>query len=93
MHARVVLAPQVSLPPLLEADRPTLRLLARDPFEGARPQWVRARVFHYRFSTGPERRETGLWWIRTEAGTYPMKEFKVMSGGGSMSIAGGQHAN
>jgi hypothetical protein len=55
---------------LLEADRPTLRLLARDPFEGAPPQWVRARVFHYRFSTGPERRETGLWWIRTEVGTY-----------------------
>jgi hypothetical protein len=54
---------------LLEADRPTLRLLARDPFDGRRPAWLRARIFHYRFATVAERRETGLWWIRTEAGT------------------------
>src|SRR5690606_1671012 len=30
---------------LLEADAPTLRLLAHDPFDGRRPTWVRARVF------------------------------------------------
>ena len=33
---------------LLEADRPTLRLLRRDPFDGRRPRYVRALVFRYR---------------------------------------------
>ncbi|MBT1669777.1 lipase maturation factor family protein [Curtobacterium flaccumfaciens pv. flaccumfaciens] len=51
---------------LLEADRPTLRLLAHDPFDGEPPRWVRARMFHYRFATRAERRETGLYWIRRE---------------------------
>jgi hypothetical protein len=51
---------------LLEADRPTLRLLRRDPFDGVPPRWVRARVFRYRFATRAERRATGLYWIRSE---------------------------
>jgi hypothetical protein len=50
---------------LLQADRPTLRLLRRDPFEGAAPKYVRARLFHYRFSTWEELRETRAWWQRT----------------------------
>jgi hypothetical protein len=49
---------------LLEADRPTLRLLRNDPFDGRRPTYVRARLFHYRFSTLAELRETGAWWVR-----------------------------
>lgn len=49
---------------LLEADRPTLRLLRRDPFAGRRPTHVRARLFHYRYSTLGELRETGAWWVR-----------------------------
>ncbi|WP_349814936.1 lipase maturation factor family protein [Curtobacterium sp. MCJR17_043] len=53
---------------LLEADRPTLRLLRHDPFDGQRPRWVRARVFRYRFATRAERRATGLHWIRQERG-------------------------
>ena len=51
---------------LLEADGPTLRLLASDPFHGERPRWIRARMFLYRFATRAERRETGLYWIRDE---------------------------
>lgn len=49
---------------LLEADRPTLRLLRRDPFAGARPRFVRARLFRYRFSSLGVLRETGAWWVR-----------------------------
>lgn len=49
---------------LLEADRPTLRLLREDPFDGARPRWVRARSFHYRFATRAEFRATGQRWVR-----------------------------
>ncbi len=53
---------------LLEADRPTLRLLARDPFDGQRPRWVRARLYRYRFATPAERRATGDRWVRTDEG-------------------------
>ncbi|WP_144674125.1 lipase maturation factor family protein [Arthrobacter sp. U41] len=49
---------------LLEADRPTLRLLRHDPFDGARPRWVRARSYLYRFATRAEFRATGQRWIR-----------------------------
>ncbi len=50
---------------LLQADRPTLRLLRHDPFDGAAPRFVRARLFHYRFSSWRELRATGAWWERT----------------------------
>ncbi len=55
---------------LLEADRPTLRLLARDPFQGRRPRFVRAQYYLYRFTTPAERRETGAWWHRELSGIY-----------------------
>ncbi|GAA4419490.1 lipase maturation factor family protein [Georgenia halophila] len=51
---------------LLEADLRTLRLLARDPFEGRRPRWVRARVFRYRYTTADELRRTRHCWVRHE---------------------------
>lgn len=50
---------------LLRADGDVLRLLRHDPFDGEPPDAVRARLFHYRFSTPRERRETGAWWIRS----------------------------
>ncbi|GAA4173696.1 lipase maturation factor family protein [Gryllotalpicola koreensis] len=53
---------------LLQADRPTLRLLRVDPFDGLPPRLVRARVFRYRFATRAEHRQTGLVWIREERG-------------------------
>jgi hypothetical protein len=55
---------------LLEADRPTLRLLATDPFAGQQPAWVRARLYRYRFTTPAERRRTRCWWERALIGDY-----------------------
>ncbi|PJJ72874.1 lipase maturation factor [Diaminobutyricimonas aerilata] len=55
---------------LLEADRTTLRLLRRDPFDGERPRWVRARLYLYRFSTREEKRRTGAVWVREPVGEY-----------------------
>jgi len=55
---------------LLEGDRATLRLLRRNPFPDAPPVWIRARYYHYRFTTGAERRATGAWWVRELAGDY-----------------------
>lgn len=49
---------------LLEADRPTLRLLAGDPFDGERPRWVRAVSYRYRFTSRAERRRDGARWHR-----------------------------
>ena len=49
---------------LLEADAPTLRLLAHDPFAGERPRWVRAVSYRYRFTDREEFRQTGARWTR-----------------------------
>ncbi len=55
---------------LLEADRDVLGLLRHDPFAGARPTFVRARLFSYRFTTPAERRASGAWWSRTLVSDY-----------------------
>jgi hypothetical protein len=55
---------------LLQADAPTLALLARDPFAGTRPRFVRARLYRYRFTSPDERRRTGAWWHRELIGDY-----------------------
>jgi hypothetical protein len=55
---------------LLEADARTLRLLRSDPFSGARPRFVRATLYLYRFTTPRERRETGAWWVRSRVEEY-----------------------
>ncbi|HEV8229465.1 MAG TPA: lipase maturation factor family protein [Candidatus Limnocylindria bacterium] len=55
---------------LLEADKPTLRLLRRDPFAGAAPRFVRASLYLYRFTSPRERRESRAWWSRSYVGEY-----------------------
>lgn len=50
---------------LLDGDRDTLRLLSRNPFPDAPPAYVRARLYHYRYTTWRELRATGAWWHRT----------------------------
>lgn len=49
---------------LLEADRPTLALLRRDPFGGERPRWVRVVSYRYRFASRVQRRADGAVWVR-----------------------------
>ena len=51
---------------LLEA-RPDVLKLVADPFDGARPKFVRIVRYRYRFSTPAERSSTGDWWIRGDA--------------------------
>lgn len=53
---------------LLEADAPTLRLLAADPFGGEPPRWVRAVAYRYRFATRAEFRESRVRWVREPRG-------------------------
>src|SRR3954447_13851690 len=49
---------------LLQNDAATLKLLRYNPFPESPPSYVRARVYRYRFTTWPERRETRAWWVR-----------------------------
>ncbi len=56
---------------LKAADPAVLRLFSHDPFEGRRPQAVRATLWDYRFTTRAERRATGDWWVRSPLGPYP----------------------
>ena len=69
---------------LLEADRPTLRLLRRDPFGGRKPQFVRARLFEYHFSSYRDWRSTGEWWSREPVGVLvPPTRLQVPTAQGS----------
>jgi hypothetical protein len=55
---------------LLEHDRPTLKLLRHNPFPDRPPRYVRALLYHYRFTSWQERRASGAWWSRTLVGEY-----------------------
>jgi hypothetical protein len=54
----------VFLVKLLQADPPTLRLLASDPFDGRRPAWIRAVSYRYRFTTREQFRQEHTRWTR-----------------------------
>lgn len=54
---------------LLAGDQRIRALLRHDPFAGgAPPDQVRARLYRYRFTTRAERRASGAWWHREDAG-------------------------
>ncbi len=55
---------------LLEGDRRTLSLFAKNPFPDAPPRVVRACFYRYEFAARAERREDGVWWRRTLIGEY-----------------------
>ena len=55
---------------LLAGDRLILRLLGANPFADGPPRWIRARYYHYRFTSSAERRATGAWWARELAGEF-----------------------
>ncbi len=55
---------------LLENDRPTLALMAANPFPSAPPRWVRATLYEYHFTSPLERKRSGAWWVRKPLGVY-----------------------
>lgn len=54
---------------LLAGDRAAAKLFRHNPFPGSPPTFVRARLFHYRYTTRVERGSTGAWWVREPVGT------------------------
>jgi len=55
---------------LLQGSAPVLELFADDPFDQAPPRFIRAQVYHYRFTDWTERARDGHWWKRDYAGVY-----------------------
>jgi hypothetical protein len=44
--------------------------LRHNPFRDDPPTFVRARLYHYRYTTWREWRATGAWWERTLIGEF-----------------------
>jgi uncharacterized membrane protein YhdT len=55
---------------LLANDPLITGLLRRNPFSDRPPAVIRARLYHYRYSTWAERRASGAWWVRELSGDY-----------------------
>ena len=55
---------------LFEAQPDVLALLARDPFHGQPPRYLRAQLDEYRFTTFAENHSTGDWWKKEPSGIY-----------------------
>jgi hypothetical protein len=55
---------------VLQGDRQLLGLLRVNPFPDHPPQWVRASLYRYRFTTHAERSTSGLWWHRERVAEY-----------------------
>ncbi|TXS94228.1 DUF393 domain-containing protein [Parahaliea maris] len=55
---------------LLQGSPPVLALFSVNPFPEAPPRYVRASLYRYQFTTGPERQATGAWWRREKLGRY-----------------------
>jgi predicted DCC family thiol-disulfide oxidoreductase YuxK len=55
---------------LLEGSPDVLELLAKNPFPGNPPKYIRALVFDYSFTDFARRKATGDWWARVPRGSY-----------------------
>jgi hypothetical protein len=55
---------------LLAGDSGILGLMGKNPFPDEPPVFLRARLYHYRYTTTEEKRRTGAWWVRRELGVY-----------------------
>ena len=55
---------------LLEGSPEVLALLATNPFPSSPPQYVRARLYDYKFTSLAQQRSSGNWWRRELQGEY-----------------------
>jgi hypothetical protein len=55
---------------LLEGDEPTLNLLEDNPFKSKPPSYIRAKLYHYKFTDHVEYQQTGNWWKRNFSRIY-----------------------
>jgi lipase maturation factor 1 len=55
---------------LLEGSPSVLKLLARDPFAGKAPRFVRSTLYQYRFAGASAHFKSGVWWTREPLAAY-----------------------
>lgn len=55
---------------LLEGSPQVLKLMSRNPFPNAPPNYLRAMLYQYHFTTAAERQRTGKWWNREFRSEY-----------------------
>ncbi|MDQ2659885.1 MAG: lipase maturation factor family protein, partial [Verrucomicrobiota bacterium] len=55
---------------LLENEPAVLKLLATNPFPNRPPQFIRASLYDYRFTSSEEHARTGDWWKRRLRSQY-----------------------
>jgi predicted DCC family thiol-disulfide oxidoreductase YuxK len=55
---------------LLQGSPPVLGLLERNPFPQSPPNYLRALIYDYQFTTWTERRAQGTWWNRRLMGDH-----------------------
>jgi hypothetical protein len=55
---------------LLEGSKEVTSLMAKNPFPNSPPNYLRAQVYMYEFTTAAERDSTGAWWKRSLRGAY-----------------------
>jgi len=55
---------------LMQNDEPTIKLLKNNPFGENPPEYIRARLFLYEYTSPAERRDTGRWWNREYVHDY-----------------------
>ena len=57
---------------LLQGDRATLSLLSQKgkPFPDQPPNYIRAQLYRYQFADRQQKRNAGLWWVRTRVSEY-----------------------
>jgi hypothetical protein len=55
---------------LLQGSPEVMALLEKNPFPGAPPRYIRARLYEYHFTDWAQRRQSGDWWRREEKRIY-----------------------
>lgn len=55
---------------LLKGTKPVLKLLRKNPFPDKPPNYVRALLYEYEFSSAEIKKNQGLWWVRKFVEVY-----------------------
>lgn len=70
---------------MLSNDHDIVKLLRHNPFPDHPPEWVRAVLYRYRFTTWEELHRTRAWWHRERVGEYLAPVFSGVSGRATQS--------
>lgn len=55
---------------LFHNEAPVVHLFEKNPFPEKPPRYLRAEIYHYRFTTSAEHRRSGAWWQREDRRSF-----------------------